>query len=265
MPTTASRRWWRRPTASSSPSATSRSAARASCSAPGSRASPTSTSPGCARIKRCSSGRARPRVSLPDEGLLAHAVERLLDADHARSVVRIIAGDRSAARRIAAPKGTATRPDGRPRPRGGLQPDRPGRRRGRARPLRRLGRDGPRGALARRAALRVRRVRSRRLRGDPRQPREAAPDGALVLQQGRLPGAARGAGGGAHLRSRPRRPAVRRLARSRATPRRGAAGRCSRRTGCSSSRRRRGSSRSFRSTLVTSRRYGSARITLFTR
>ena len=71
--------------------------------------------------------------------------------------------------------------------------------------------------------------------------------GALVLEQGRLPGAARGAGGGARLRSRARRPAVRRLARSssHASPRR--CRRCSRRTGCSSSRRRRGSSRSFRS------------------
>ena len=34
---------------------------------------------------------------------------------------------------------------------------------------------------------------------------------------------------------------------------------------CSSSRPLRGSSRSFRSTVVTSRRYGSARITVFTR
>ena len=46
----------RRATASSSPSATSRSAVRASCSAPASRASPTSASPGCARTPACSSG-----------------------------------------------------------------------------------------------------------------------------------------------------------------------------------------------------------------
>ena len=39
----------------------------------------------------------------------------------------------------------------------------------------------------------------------------------------------------------------------------------SRRTACSSSRPPPGSSPRFRSTLVTSRRYGSARITLFTR
>ena len=66
-----SRRWSRRPTGSSSPSATSRSVARASCSAPASRASPTCASRGCART---GAARARARgaaAALPAEGLLA--------------------------------------------------------------------------------------------------------------------------------------------------------------------------------------------------
>ena len=63
--------------------------------------------------------------------------------------VRIIAGSRKG-HRIDAPKGDADAADVRLRARGRVQPDRPRRRRGRARPLRRLGRDGARGALARR-------------------------------------------------------------------------------------------------------------------
>ena len=81
-------------------------------------------------------------------------------------------------------------PDGRPRPRGGLQPDRPGRRRRRPRPLRRLGRDGARGALARRRARGLRRVRPRRVRAIEAQPREARPPRRGHAQR-RRPGARR--------------------------------------------------------------------------
>ena len=56
--------------------------------------------------------------------------------------------------------------DVRPGARGRVQPDRPGRRRARARPVRRLGRDGARGALARRLAGGLRRVGPR---GVPRR------------------------------------------------------------------------------------------------
>ena len=91
-----------------------------------------------------------------------------------RGVVRIIAGERRGAR-ISAPKGLATRPTGDRDARGCVQPDRARRRRGRARPLLRLGGDGAGGALPRRAALRLRRVRPCRLRRHPRKPREAPP------------------------------------------------------------------------------------------
>ena len=85
-------------------------------------------------------------------------------SEHLGRLVRIIAGDAPGRHGSRAPKGTAHAPDGRPRPRGDLQPRRPGRRRRRARPLRRLGRARHRGALARRRALRLRRVRPRRVR-----------------------------------------------------------------------------------------------------
>ena len=55
--------------------------------------------------------------------------------------------------------------------------------------------------------------------------------GALVLQQGRVPGAARGARGGARLRPRPRRPSLRRLARARSLGSQRRCRRRSRRTG----------------------------------
>ena len=57
------RRWSRRPTASSSPRSTWSSAARASCSARASRASPICASRSCAPTARCSSGRGRRRRS----------------------------------------------------------------------------------------------------------------------------------------------------------------------------------------------------------
>ena len=69
-------------TASSWRSATSRSGARASCSVRASRASPTSTSPGCARIKTCSSAPGRPRRACPTKDCSRDAVAALLDADH---------------------------------------------------------------------------------------------------------------------------------------------------------------------------------------
>ena len=66
--------------------------------------------------------------------------------------------------------------DLRPRARERLQPRAGmGRGRRRARPLRRLGRDGDRGALARRRARRLRRVARRRVPRDRPQPRQAPP------------------------------------------------------------------------------------------
>ena len=65
------------------------------------------------------------------------------------------------------------------------------------------------------------------------------------------------------LRPDPRRPALRGLERARAEARASTCRGCSPRTGCSSSRRDRGSSRSCRLPIRTSRRYGSARLTLF--
>ena len=111
-PGTGWRPWWRRATASRSPSATSRSAARGRCSAPGSRASPTCASPGCDMTGSCSTGTAtlarledaRPRrrrsstpSPLPDA------------ADHHRRVVRSSPAS-GAELSIAAPKGEHTRP-----------------------------------------------------------------------------------------------------------------------------------------------------------
>ena len=112
--------------------------------------------------------------------------------------------------------------DRRPRPRGRVQPDRAGRRRGGARPLRRLGRAGARGALARRRERDVRRGRPGGVPDDRRQPRQAEADGrAGRLRRRRLDAAT----GDARLRPRPRRPAVRGLGRARAAPRRAPAAR----------------------------------------
>ena len=180
-------------------------------------------------------------------------------------VVRIIAGERRGAtdRR---PEGARDAPDRRPRPRGGLQPDRPRRRRracstsspARARWGSRRSRAG-----ARRCVF-VESDRDACAVIQP-QPREAPLHGRARPLHGRLPGPARGAGGGhaSTTSSSSTRPTRRGPSSSRASRRR--CPRSSRRTGSSSSRRRRASSRRFRSVSVTSRRYGSARITLFTR
>ena len=85
--------------------------------------------------------------------------------------------------------------------------------------------------------------------------------GALVLAEGRLPGAARGARRGTHLRSRARRPAVRRVAGARAAPRRGAAGRARPTTALLVVETSARIEPELPLTVVTSRRYGSARIT----
>ena len=246
----ASRRWSRRPTASSSPSATSRSAARASSSARASPASPTSASRGSAATGTCSSARAtRPR-SLPSEGLLADAVDRLLGESEHLGESCGSSRARGRAHRIAAPKGVAHAADRRPRPRGGLQPDRPGRRRRGARPLRGLGRDGPRGALARRAScVFVERDRAACAR-DPGEPREARADRrASSSRRTRRRGSPRRERRRTALRPRARRPAVRgRGTTHRADARRAPPRAFSPTTASSSSRRPRASSPSFRST-----------------
>ena len=125
-PATGSRRWWRRATGSSSPSATSRSAARASCSAPGSRGSPTCASPGCARTPACSSGRGRPPPRSRRKGCSARRSSPCSTPtiserreDHRRRAPRC--EDRGS-------EGDGDPSDRRPRARGGLQPARPGRR-----------------------------------------------------------------------------------------------------------------------------------------
>ena len=160
-------------------------------------------------------------------------------------------------------EGPARAPDRRPRAGGDLQPRRPGGRRRRARPVRRLGRARHRGALARCSPLRVRRARPRRGPRDPAEPRAAAADRARSWSGGtRSPSCAR------------RRRAGDATTSSSAT-RPTSAGR----------RSRRRSPRGCRAVLapdgllvvetdartepqlpldpVTSRRYGSARITIF--
>ena len=203
-------------------------------------------------------------AALPDEGLLARRGRDAARRRPSRRIVRIIAGERRGAR-IAAPKGTATRPTGdRVREAAynliGPVDD--------AAVLDLFAGSGAMGLEAlSRGARRCVFVESDRaacavIRGNLEKLRLT---GALVLQKD------------AFQALREERAAGRTYDLVLVDPPYGAwpeleprlaealPSALDRRRRCSSSRPRRGSSRSFRSTLVTSRRYGSARITLFTR
>ena len=164
-----------RATASSWPRRTSSSAARASCSARGRPASPTCTSSTGEPTARCSSGRAKrprawsttkarwPRRSSESSASASSPPSR---ADHRRLEER---------RPHLRAEGQRHPPDRRPGARGRLQPARPrrGRGRDRARPVRRLRRDGARGAEPRSRPRDLRRERPRGLPHDQPQPRQA--------------------------------------------------------------------------------------------
>ena len=123
---------------------------------------------------------------------------------------------------------------------------------------------GIEGALAGGAALRVRRVRRWRSSRHPAEPRAVAADrsGRGATRRARRPAR----GGVTRATSRPRslRPALRGRSGRRSSPpsARGCRG-CSHPTGCSSSRRRMFTEPQLPLDPVTSRRYGSARITIF--
>ena len=176
--------------------------------------------------------------------------------------MRIIAGTRKG-HRIDAPKGRATRPTSdRVRENVFNLVAAVGRGRGRARPLRRLRRDGDRGAVARRRACRLRRVAQRRVprRSTTTSTSFASPGAQVVCSDvGALP-----RHGHAHVRPDLLRSAVRRVRRARAAarPLHSAAAR----------RRRPARARDERQDRAelpleqrTVRRYGAARITLFHR
>ena len=138
----ASRRSSTPPTASGSPRSTSSCAARGSCSGRASPASPISVREPDAR-PRAIVAQAR-RVGPSPRGR-GRALRRRGRAGS--SPMRIIAGSRKGAR-IFAPKGSETRPTGDRAREAAFNLIGPRRRRPGARSLRRLGRDGPRGALA---------------------------------------------------------------------------------------------------------------------
>ena len=156
--------------------------------------------------------------------------------------MRIIAGSSRGAR-IVAPKGVDDPADRRPRARGRLQPDRPGRRRA---VLDLFAGSGAMGleALSRGAERRI----SSRTTAPPAARSPTTSRSSADRRARPLPGR-RGdaAAGDAHVRPRPRRPAVRRLGRARAEARASTCRACSRRTACSSSRPARAPSRRFRS------------------
>jgi superfamily II DNA/RNA helicase len=106
---TARRAWSRRPTASSSRSATSRSAARASSSARAVRATRICASSACGATRSCSSAHATPPARCRTRVCSHDAVDRLLgesDTSASREDRRRLAKGH----RIDAPKGVVTRP-----------------------------------------------------------------------------------------------------------------------------------------------------------
>ena len=151
---------------------------------------------------------------LPSEGLLADAVDRLLgEAEHlgeAHDGMRIVSGSRRGASHRRT-QGRRDAPDRRSRARGGVLADRAGRGRRDPRPLRRLGGARARGALARGGELRLRRAGSRRGPRDPGEPREAPPHRCRRAGARRRARSRGGARARPPLRPRPRRPSVRGL------------------------------------------------------
>ena len=175
------------------------------------------------------------------------------------SAMRIVAGEHRGRADLRA-EGQGHTPDVGSRPRGRLQPDRPGRRRDRARPLCRLRRDGPRGALAWRGLRDVRRERPRGAAGrSSGTSRSCALTGATVVQRDVLQALATDR---RTLRPGPLRPAlrVRRTRAPRALPRQGARARRAARLRDRTS----ANEPEIQGLHVrTSRTYGSARLTLF--
>ena len=182
--------------------------------------------------------------------------------------MRIIAGSRKGTR-ILAPKGIETRPTGdRVREAAFNLIGRRRRGRDRARPVRRLRRDGARGALPRGRAARsssspTATPAARSTRNlDKLRPRPAP----SVLCQDALhaPSETTAAPAGATIWCSVD-PPYRMFSSLQAAPRASTCPRRRARTACSSSRRPPATSPSCRSTRRTSRRYGSARLTLFER